>query len=57
MGCNNRAPPPHALEDAATAAQRASTPVQPTSNSSLEKNPAAKPSDSGVQTDKASKTQ
>jgi hypothetical protein len=56
-GCSEPAPPPHGLDDATTAAQRASAAMQTTSNLPIEKNIATKPADGGVQTDKTEKTQ
>jgi len=59
VGCSKHAPapPPHALEDASTAAQRASAAMKPSSNLTTEKNAAAKPTDGGVQAEKPAKTQ
>src|ERR1700688_1982156 len=57
-GCSKRAsPPPQALEDAATATQRASAAMRASSNPTSQNITAAKPADGDTQAEKIGKTQ
>jgi len=57
IGRSNAAPPPDALEDAATEAQRASAAMHTSSIPSTKENATAKPADGGAQPENSGKTQ
>jgi hypothetical protein len=56
-GCSKPVPPPHALEDASTAAQRASESMRATNSTAIDKNAAENPAGGGVQEAKGGKAQ